>query len=88
MNIKYVLDSMEKLLDVIDAPAQQHTGPIHSSQEQAAHLKSMIITMKEMPMWDDEDVEKLMRWIGFMQGSLWALGFFSIDDFREMNTHE
>ncbi len=88
MNIKHVLDSMEKMVDGFAAPAQRHTELTHSSQEQAAHLKYMIITMKEMPIHDDEDVEKLMRWIGFMQGSLWTSGFFSIDEFREMNTHE
>lgn len=55
------------------------------SSDQAAHLKWMIGQMKEM---DSETREKLMRWIGFMQGALWSLGFSSINNFREVNTDE
>jgi len=55
----------------------------YGSYEQAKHLKWMIREMRAM-----DDREKLMRWIGFMQGALWSLGFASIDNFREMNKVE
>lgn len=50
------------------------------SYDEAAHLKWMLGEMKTMT-----DTEKLMRWIGFMQGALWSLGYVSIDNWREMN---
>lgn len=50
------------------------------SYDEARHLKWMLGEMKTMT-----DVEKLMRWIGFMQGALWSLGYVSIDEWREMN---
>ena len=52
------------------------------------HLYDMIPPMEEMSEHNDYATrEKLMRWIGFMQGALWMRGDFSVDDFREMNTH-
>lgn len=33
----------------------------------------------------DERTDKANRWIGFIQGALWATGQASIDEFREMN---
>lgn len=95
MNIKYVLGSIDSWLNknYPEVPPEEidftHLTTVfdisRGSIKEIAHLKHMIIEMKAMTICDDESVEKLMRWIGFMQGSLWALGFSSIDDFREMN---
>ena len=52
------------------------------------HLHAMLPQMEEMSQHNDYATrEKLMRWIGFMQGALWMRGDFSVDDFRTMNTH-
>lgn len=52
------------------------------------HLLTMIPQMEEMSQYNDYATrEKLMRWLGFMQGALWMLGDFTVDDFRAMNTH-
>lgn len=34
------------------------------------------------------DVEKAMRWLGFVQGTLWASGTKSVDSMRADNTAE
>ena len=34
----------------------------------------------------EEDVEKAMRWLGFIQGVFWSSGTFSINEMREHNT--
>lgn len=34
------------------------------------------------------ELEKAMRWLGFMQGVLWVLGISSIDDLRKTNAPE
>jgi hypothetical protein len=31
------------------------------------------------------DIEKAMRWLGFLQGSLWVLGIQTIDQMRDAN---
>jgi len=57
--------------------------------EEETHLNTMIPKMEEMSEKNDYVTrEKLMRWIGFMQGVLWAQGAFTIDELREMNTRE
>lgn len=33
----------------------------------------------------DRDVEKAMRWLGFVQGVLWAEGVLTIDQMRDHN---
>lgn len=54
-----------------------------------SHLHTMIPAMEEMSQHNDYATrEKLMRWIGFMQGALWMRGDFTVDDFRAMNTKE
>mgnify|MGYP001821638117 CR=1 FL=1 len=53
------------------------------------HLLTMIPQMEEMAQHNDYATrEKLMRWIGFMQGALWMNGYFTVNDFRAMNTRE
>ena len=55
------------------------------------HLKYMVIEMSIMNSFEPDDSltrEKLMRWLGFLQGTLWARGYFSLDQFRKMNVVE
>ena len=57
--------------------------------KESDHIVSMIPKMEEMSQKNDYVTrEKLMRWIGFMQGVLWSDGLYSIDELREMNTKE
>ena len=98
MNIEYVINSMDTWLnkfypkvlpEKIDLSRVNTVFEIsRGSIKEIAHLKHMIVEMREMPINNEEDLEKLMRWIGFMQGALWGIGYFSIDNLREMNTHE
>jgi len=56
--------------------------------EEQGHLHTMLPTMEEMSKYNDYATrEKLMRWIGFMQGVLWERGAYTIDELRKMNTH-
>jgi len=34
-----------------------------------------------------EDIEKFMRWLGFIQGVLWQRGWFTLEELKEHN-HE
>jgi len=57
-----------------------------AGMQEYKHLKHMIPQMRELAN-DTESREKLMRWIGFMQGALWGLEHFTINEFRKMNTN-
>ncbi len=49
-----------------------------------AHLLSMIPQMENFLL--REQKEKFFRWLGFVQGVLWVLGDFTIQELREHNT--
>jgi hypothetical protein len=52
----------------------------------------MLDRMEDMVTGDKEgvprDIEKVMRWLGFVQGVLWLHGDFSLDQMREHNRCE
>ena len=58
------------------------------------HLPALTLTAAEHLLWMCETVlelaeldrfDKAMRWLGFIQGSLWALGWRTIEDVRRDN---
>ena len=54
-----------------------------------AHIRWMLDEMegwiKEPGTMDMKKWIKLQRWLGFVQGALWLLGVYSIDDMRKQN---
>ncbi len=91
----------EKVLEVIgryrtllqDIPPEQ--GPFGNSpfpREALAHLHGMFDNMENMVTGDKEgvprNIEKAMRWLGFVQGVLWLHGDFTLDQMREHNRCE
>jgi len=50
--------------------------------ERFGHIHWML---KEMQSFQVEHTEKAMRWLGFVQGALWGLGVFSIEEMKEDN---
>lgn len=47
------------------------------------HLLNMIPQMRDFVT--DGRREKVMRWLGFMQGVMWARGMFNIDELMDHN---
>jgi hypothetical protein len=45
-----------------------------------AHLRFMCEEAQKFV--DQGRIEKAMRWLGFLQGVLWARGFYSLDDLK------
>lgn len=45
-----------------------------------AHILSMIDAVDELIL--EGRREKVMRWYGFIQGALWALGVFTVDELK------
>ena len=94
--ITNAIDTMQVWLDnnFPEIEAERVNGAIYlllnyeSDQIIVAHLKHMITIMRKMPLDDASEREKLMRWLGWMQGALWSRGYFSLDTFREINSSE
>lgn len=45
------------------------------------HCKFMCI--EAWRLVDDGQVEKAMRWLGFLQGILWSIGLFTLSELKE-----
>ena len=59
------------LLGAHSAPAMRHV----------AYMCSEILKM-----CDEGRTEKVMRWLGFMQGVLWGIGVYPLSALKEQNT--
>lgn len=55
--------------------------PSLDQRRAAEHMLSMIERLDALIAEDRR--EKVMRWYGFLQGALWALGYCSVDDLKE-----
>lgn len=90
----------EKLLEVIDfletdvnmrwpdiKPAEKKWLALQGlTKEHVAHIKSMFPRMREFIA--EGRREKVMRWLGFIQGWFWAGGAFSVEELGRMNMPE
>ena len=52
-------------------------------KEMLAHLHSMID--KIIKFLDEDRRDKLFRWLGFIQGALWVLGIYTINELKNHN---
>jgi len=48
------------------------------------HCFWMLFQISDM-LNDDPDMEKVMRWLGFVQGCLWCRNYYSIEELKEHN---
>lgn len=56
-----------------------HTLGAH---ERFAYLADFCDRLVDMVEREPERREKIMRWYGFTQGALWALGIFTVDEIK------
>lgn len=69
-----------KAIDALRVAASYVDRYEHSMDFTAQHLVSMYPEMMTM-----EDEGKLMRWLGFMQGVLWAEKRFTLEQLKDHN---
>jgi hypothetical protein len=84
--IENALAAADALL--LDYPPERfpYTGrplPFLGKQAAGSHLRWMIAEARTMLA--DGRREKVMRWLGFIQGTLWAMGVSSIDSLKDAN---
>lgn len=75
---KFLLRYKKKLRKAFDKYLLYHEFSVVEIQERSKHLEWMLTEIPKI-----EDPEKRARWIGFVQGHMWTLGVFSIDEMRE-----
>lgn len=56
----------------------------HRELHKLCHLYYMCVTA--MQFATDGRIEKAMRWLGFIQGAMTAMGHYSIDELRAINS--
>jgi hypothetical protein len=74
-------------LDVSPGDGPMDWSP--SEQEQRHHLVYMIRRMEDMldtSLFPVTNWDKFNRWLGFVQGCLWNLGEYTLNEMREHNT--
>lgn len=82
----------EKVLEVIQVyrnefekrgiPKQKCLAP-SSNAECLAHLHAMLDQMEEFVK--EDRMEKVFRWLGFIQGALWRMGIYSLEELKNHN---
>jgi hypothetical protein len=61
----------------VAGPASDRAGTLHR------HALWMVSEMRILI--EQGRLDKVNRWLGFMQGTLWSTGLYSIDNMREHN---
>ena len=65
-----------------DIAVARHATGICGPIEKLEHVRWMVA---ETLTWPAERLEKKFRWLGFIQGVLWAEGVASVDTLKKMN---
>ena len=67
------------MAEVVNANAVQ----IHDLKAFALHHAAYMV--EKMPTMYDENPEKAMRWLGFVQGVFYMTGYMTVDDMKDHN---
>lgn len=67
----------------IEAAAYSHTTRVEDRRQALAHLLQMIPQMEQFASTGQHD--KVIRWLGFIQGVLWMGGYQTIHELKEVN---
>lgn len=82
MTVEQITDLCEyydSFLKIEGFPSKKNNGGCNDY----GHIRWML---SEIPfLLEDGKIEKVNRWVGFIQGVLWSNGQFSIDEMREHN---
>lgn len=67
--------------------ACQSLLPVGTTAERGSDIwqRHLVFMCEEGASYSEERREKAMRWLGFVQGALWAHGLSPIADLRNMN---
>ncbi len=61
-------------------------GKEDADDEQVRHLLTMIPKMRVFVT--EGKIDKVFRWLGFLQGVLWSTHFYTLDELKEHNRED
>jgi hypothetical protein len=73
----------KNISDVLDF-YEQHLARSTSHHPCVIHLRTMIPKMRTFI--EEGRRDKVMRWLGFMQGAFWTLEWFTLEELKQHNT--
>jgi len=79
------LDLYEKFLKGLSVTPRDypHGDVVFTQEDRLGHVLGMIPQMRQF--LKEERREKVMRWLGFIQGVLWAEQLFTLDALKNHN---
>lgn len=83
--VREVLATYRKKFEEMEIPKKQflHSSLPASDSEFLAHCHKML---DEMEVFIQQDkMEKVSRWLGFLQGCLWATGIYTVEQLKNHN---
>lgn len=79
---RYSIDTQDAIPHIVKSgPPARNQYPM-SYAEKIGHVRWMIA---EATSWPAERLEKKFRWLGFVQGVLWAHGIQTIEESKKQN---
>jgi len=84
--VNWILHHYQSYLQDNGANINQH---LHSEKINEDDWKDHLLYMIDVmfKMLADNRMDKLFRWLGFVQGVFWSKGVFTIDEMRYHNTY-
>ncbi|MFA6407675.1 MAG: hypothetical protein WCV80_03155 [Candidatus Paceibacterota bacterium] len=83
--VKKVLATYREKLEEANIPKKKfvHNGCPESDYEALAHCHAML---DEMDIFIQENrMDKVFRWLGFLQGCFWRIGIYRISEMKNHN---
>lgn len=67
-------------VNIVDYP---HKGRTPNPKQGLEHCHGMLDKMEQFV--DEDRMDKVFRWLGFLQGVLWIQGIYTLDDLKKHN---
>jgi len=84
--VKEVISFYRQRLEVFGATPIRFPSdrPLTKDTDALEHCHWMLDRMEEF--LEQGQLEKAFRWLGFIQGCLWSVGWFTVDELRHHNS--
>ena len=66
-------------------PGSAALDVINSERDELRVRRHLVWMCREAAAFPDEKVEKMMRWLGFIQGCLFCFGAYTLDELKRHN---
>jgi hypothetical protein len=83
--VRSVLAAYEERLQELEADPVRIDTSIRNPDPNAALRHTRWAIGQTKTFIDEGSMEKAMRWLGFIQATLWMTGLYSIDEMRDHN---